>query len=135
MSSTDAQHPPSGNSNPTGHLKLGKARNNIDHKTFFRYELFRDANWTGQNRSRGLLEEAIIPFKVTIEGKDLGLVNIKVDHADFRIAQQDNTPTWLHWGRLSDYMEVTNYSGNWVIIERKSDGSYVLRISLTAPDV
>lgn len=135
LSPADAQHPIKEGSNPTGNLKLAKAGNDIDFKTFFRYEMFGTVNWASETRPRGLFEEAIVPFQVVINGRDLGRFNIKIDHAEHRIANQSNVPTWLHWGPLRDYLQVTNYTQSWVIIARRSYHSFVLEISGDAPNL
>jgi len=39
-------HPPTLGSNPTGNLKLTQAGHNIDWRTYFRYEMFGDLDWS-----------------------------------------------------------------------------------------
>jgi hypothetical protein len=133
MSAADAQRPTNPNSNTTGNLKLARAGHDIDQKTFFRYEMFGSANWSTEQRSRGSFEEAIVPFEVIFAGVDLGQINLKIDHAEFRIANQGNVPTWLHWGALRERLQSSNYTQSWVIIERRLDGTYVLEITRNDP--
>jgi HKD family nuclease len=131
MSRADAQHPQTPRTNPTGCLKLAQAGQDIDQKTFFRYQMFADANWTSEQQRRGIVEEAIVPFDIIIDGTSHGRVHLKIDHAEFRIADQGNTPTWLHWGPLQPTLRVGNHTGAWVIITRQSDGTY--RLEITGP--
>jgi hypothetical protein len=133
MSRSDAQQPLNPNSSPTGHLKLAKAGHDIDHKTYFRNHFFGNATWAVQHKKRGPKEEAIIQFNVTIDGLDRGQIALKVDHAEYRIANQDNIPTWLHWGPLGTVLRLTDYKAAWVILERLQSDKYRLEVTWTAP--
>lgn len=133
MSAADAQHPASPNTNPTGSLKLTQAGHGIDQTTFFRYTMFGDANWVGEQKSRGVLEEAIVPMDVVVEGNGFGRLNFKVDHAEYRIAGQGNVSTWLHWGELRETLMRDDFTQAWVVLERFEDGSYRLEITRESP--
>ena len=133
MSAADAQHPRSPSTNPTGSLKLTQAGHDVDQTTFFRYTMFRDANWVSEQKPRGVLEEAIVPMEVIVEGDDQGSLNFKVDHAEYRIAGQGNVSTWLHWGDLRATLTRDNFTQAWVILERLNDGSYRLEITRENP--
>lgn len=114
----------------TGNLKLTKARLPIDHTTFFRYIFFGDCNWASKEAARGIKEEAIVPFDVVADGGSLGIYSLKIDHADFRVAAQGNVATWLHWGNdLSQYLRDNSHVGDYVTLERRTDGVYALIIS------
>lgn len=43
-------------------------------------------------------EDAHIPFRVIINGIDYGMFTLRLSHDPDREANQDNVPTWLHWG-------------------------------------
>jgi hypothetical protein len=133
MSAADAQHPANPSTNPTGSLKLTQAGHDIDQTTFFRYTMFGDANWASEQRSRGVLEEAVVPIDVVVEGTSQGRMNFKVDHAEYRVAGQGNVSTWLHWGDLREVLGRDDYTQAWVILERLSDGAYRLRIMRETP--
>jgi HKD family nuclease len=129
LSKSDAQQTRQ-NSKPTGNLKLTKAGNEIDHKTFFREILFASQTWSAENTSKGTKEEAIVEFDVTIRGENYGTIALKIDHALYRIANQNNVPTWLHWGsKLGEVLRTTDYSGATVTIGALSNGTYWLSIS------
>lgn len=134
MSRTDAQYAPAG-TNVTGHLKLTQAQHPIDQKVYFRDDFFGNLAWSTEQEARGDKETATCAFDVVFDGQDLGTVPLEIDHAEYRIADQNNVPTWLHWGALADRLRGANFSGWWVTIERFAGGRYGLRISSTEPTV
>lgn len=133
MSRSDAQQPRRVNTNPTGNLKLTKAGHDIDIETYFREEMFGDLAWVSEQTARGPRESTEATFDVVIDGVSVDQHSFKVDHALFRIADQNNVPTWLHWGSLMPLLLQTDYTGTWVIIRRRTDGTYQLEISRYEP--
>ena len=130
MSRSDAQQKGTANTRVTGNLKLTEADIPINHRIFFRYDLFAMCSWTSTNTTRGFKDEAVVPFHVTIAGRTMGVYNLRVDHADYRVANQGNVPTWLHWGgHLSTYLKKHNHINDYVTLERRANGSYFLTIS------
>jgi hypothetical protein len=130
MSRADAQRPTAEGTNPTGVLRLAKAGHSIDHRTWFRQELFAPAEWTpATDRHNNPIEIAVIPMDVHMAGEPLGAVDIRVDHAPHREAGQNNVPTILHWGDvLGEALRENDYTGQDIRLERRSDGSYGLQI-------
>jgi len=129
LSKADAQQPTVQRTKRTGNLKLSQAGNAIDHNTYFRNDLFGDLPWTRKDTKGGTKEEVYVTFAVSIAGIDHGPHQLKVDHASHRVAGQSNVPTWLHWGpELAQLLHTTNYTGAWVTIERRADGTYRLEI-------
>src|SRR5690606_7047326 len=92
LSPSDAQQVGSG-TNPTGKLRLAKADNPIDHKTWFRETFFEDENWTTQMRNGRPYEVASVDFDISIGGSSIGTRTLIVDHAPHRVASQNNVPT------------------------------------------
>lgn len=133
LSASDAQQARTANTRVTGNLKLAKAGYPIDQRTYFRQQMFGRASWTATPTPRGTKEETTVVFDAVINGVSQGQHSLKIDHADYRIASQNNVPTWLHWGSLSPVLRATSYTGAWVVIERRADGSYRLEITRTAP--
>lgn len=133
MSASDAQHPPTTTSAVTGNLKLTQAGLPIDHETFFRHFMFVSEPWAGNPNARGIREEAVVPFEVTTMGTNRGTIPLKIDHADYRIASQNNVPTWLHWGQLQPVLAANAWVGAYVVIEKLSNGRYTLEITGTQP--
>lgn len=127
---TDAQHPPSPNSNPVGNLRLTKSVHKIDWLTWFRREMFGSENWSAREDRRGNpIEIVTVRFLVTIEGQSLGPMDLQVDHAPHREEGQANHATVLHWGELSSVLRAADYTGHTLTLQRMSDGSYRLDIS------
>jgi len=131
---TDAQIPWGPASNVTGNLRLAQAGHPIDQSTYFRDEFFAGAVWAPEPGSRGVLEVTTVPFEVEIDGVNYGEIGLRVDHAEYRIAGQNNVPTVLKWGeQLSPVLRARPYTGNdYVVLERLRGGRYRLRIT-TAP--
>lgn len=129
LTASDALHPPGGSSKITGVLRLNKADHDIDHKTYFRQQMFGSVLWAPET-SHGLTKEvAVVPFEVIIDGTNQGLQNLRIDYAPSREAKQSNVTTVLHWGTsLSSILRATDYTGARVIIERRTDGAFRLEI-------
>ena len=130
---SDAQHPLTTASNPTGNLRLNRAGAAIDWRRYFRYDLFGDASWSATATAGGTLEAAVIPFYVTVGSNYIGLINLTVSYGAYREAGQNNVPTVLHWGDLLPMLRATDYSDSFVVIERHADGSFRLSITPTQP--
>ena len=129
LSATDAQHPPRVGSNPTGNLRLVKAGHDINHRTFFRRELFGHLIWTVSADSRGnSIELAEASVEVTVNGNNYGQVTFIIDHAPHREAGQDNHTTVLHWGDFTGVLTQTNLTDRTLVIENRT-GDLYLQIS------
>lgn len=134
LSNSDAQHPPRVNSKVTGALRLNQADHPIDWRTYFRRDFFAGLNWhSEQSRNRRPIEYVMVPLHVTVNGQDLGDHVCRVDHAPHREQGQSNVPTDLKWGPLMPAMRANDYTGEFVILERLSDGSYRLEIAPADP--
>ncbi len=130
LPATDAQQPPSPKSNPVGNLRLTKAGNPIDWRTWFREDMFGAASWfPGEDSKGNPIETATVQFLVTITGQSHGTVGLRVDHAPHRESGQHNHATVLHWGPLMPVLRATDYTGHTVTLRRMSDGAYRLDIS------
>lgn len=131
---TDAQQVPKG-TNPTGNLRLARARFPIDHRTFFRDAFFADATWAPVERGGSLYEECIVPFHVRVHGADIGKHNLRIDHALHRVADQNNVPTVLGWGpELGRHLRANSEVDNWVVLERIQNSTYTLTITNERPE-
>ena len=123
-----------GGTNPTGTLRLGRARHHIDQNTWFREQLFGTATWVSISRRGKDYEEAHIVFDVEFSGRDYGQQVLLVDHAPHREAGQNNVVTLIHWGpELGQWLRGNDQTDKWVVIERDDQGEYQLRIEDTAP--
>lgn len=113
LSRSDAQIV-SGGTNPTGNVRLsgsGFSINGqpIDWRTYFRNEVFGAYLWNRKNG--GSSEEAMVDFRVIINGVDYGIHSIRLSHDPEREAKQNNVPTWLHWGNLISIVQAINIEG------------------------
>ena len=133
LSASDAQHPPSAKTAPTGNVRLNQAGHPIDQTSYFRDELLGTLPWTSLTTDRGIKESTFVPFHVTINGNYLGLFELVVDHAGYREAGQGNVTTVLHWGPLNQVMRASNYTDDFFVLERLIDGSFTLEITSTPP--
>ena len=128
MREADAQRPSGGNTNPTGHLTLVRSGHPIAHTTWFRQDLFAEAEWI----QAGTREHATITFHVHIRGEengdslqDLGRIPLEVRHTPSFEAGQGNRTTTLHWGTtMGIHFRQHNYTGYYVTIERTSAGEF-----------
>jgi hypothetical protein len=125
----DAQQVTPG-TNPTGNLRLTKAKHDIDWTKWFRDDLFGSAAWrTASDVGGKPIEVVDIPFAVTIAGVALGQVTLQVTHAAHRESGQHNHTTVLRWGPLLPTMRATDYTKHTVTLARLSDGSFALDVS------
>jgi len=132
LTRSDAQQVNPG-SNPTGKIQLTKGTHDIDQTTYFRDVFFAGVNWQVTSMPRGDKLKADVEFEVTIEGKPRGRYILTVDHADFRVANQRNSPTWLHWGTLAPILRTNDFSGYFVQLEQLEDATYRLALSRMQP--
>lgn len=123
----------------TGHsisaLRLSKAKHDIVWQTYFRYDFFDDQTWTTETSPKGFaMEAATVDFTVEVDGRDLGVQPIRVDHAPHREKGQLNVPTDLKWGPvLSAALRQEDFTNYWVVLERLADGRSRLTIQRQDP--
>jgi hypothetical protein len=142
LPSSDAQWVSPG-TNPTGKLRLTKARHVIEHETYFRDDFFGRANWQTMTRRGNEMDVAVIPFDVTIRGVHLGRVDLTIDHSPHRArveqsvgrsSERHNVPTILAWGRqIISILSATAHVNDWVLIERSPSGAFSLTIQQARP--
>jgi hypothetical protein len=115
-------------------VALGKAGHPIDKKTWFRNEFFRGVDWKVQQmRSGNSKEAATVEFDVHIDEEELGSFPLRVDHAEVRIADQDNVPTYLNWSSLIDVIRKNDFRDWWLELARLTDGGFRLRLLQAEP--
>ncbi len=133
MSDSDAYRKQTGN--PRNSVVLGQGRQRVDTKVWFREEFFGDhVTWAAQTMSSGnVKEETIVPFDVWIAGRHRGVHNLKVDHAENRIAHQNNPPTYLNWSSLLPEIKAGDYRKWWLELARLDIGRFKLMITRDEP--
>ena len=137
MDGTAAQRPPSAASKPTGNLRLSQEHFAIDHTRYFRRVFFGDETWTSRP-SDPRFEDSTVPMHVEVDGDYLGVIDMRVSHAEHRISGQGNVPTVLHWGdQVGPLMRAGDFVGRTVTLERSGSGAFRLTIdhSPTGPFV
>ena len=115
LSATDAQRQAG---NPTGDIRLTAARwkeggKVINHTTYFRNDLFGGFRWVAKNTK---VEEAVVPFDVTMLGKSYGVRNLTVSHKPSGEAGQHNYTTGLQWGDLMPVTKAHDLTGRTIRI-------------------
>lgn len=128
LSTTDAQQPTTGGIVPYLRLTSGNISIN-DFQTWFRQTLFGSVAWQpGQFNSKPV-EEAHVPFSVTIQGLHLGTVLFKVTHDSTRENSNNAPNTWLHWpDQMATILHSNNLTGHMVTITRDNAGAFSLVI-------
>ena len=123
MSRTDAQQRTQGY--PVPYLRFTQSRHPQSVQTWFRQVFFAGAHWKPGFFGENPVEEAHVPFRVTINGVARGMRSMMVTH-DGNRQQNHNTPnTYLHYdAKTRAELEVTNMSGRTVTVERDDNGVY-----------
>lgn len=75
-------------------------------------------------RSGSIKETALIPFDVYVEDENLGRYQLRVDHAEVRIADQNNSPTYLNWSTMIDVIRESDFRDWWLELARLRDGTF-----------
>lgn len=136
---SDAQQVPVGSA-VTGVIRLSDAGfqldgNPIDRNTYFRDEIFGALNWITRSRvNKPALEEATGQFDINILGVNLSINNLRISHDPARIANQNNVPTTIHWGRNSivmNYLKQHNVTGRTFQLFSPQAGSQHFRITIS----
>jgi hypothetical protein len=135
LTASDAMRKPAG-SHERRHVILSKAGQAINPGSFFRRNFFGDVGWTTTRMHTGRRKDiATIPFDVFIENRYLGQYSISVDHAPTRVADQNNSPTWLNWSSLATEIKARDFRGHYLRLQRLSNGRFRLTLSRRQPGI
>lgn len=133
MTASDVLRKPE-SSHQRNYVALSKAGHDIDFITWFRRELFGTVSWSRETmRSGNVKEVALVPFDVIVEDESLGRHELRVDHAEARIANQRNSPTYLNWSAIIDVIREFDFRDWWLELARLSDGTFRLRLLREEP--
>lgn len=93
-------------SHPTGSMNLdkGKLSTEIDHRHYFRDEVFSGLQWTTSKRTR-TVEDATATFVLVLKGVSVGEFDLAIHHTtstDTKMYKQRNAMTRLSWGEAAD---------------------------------
>ena len=129
LTKTDAQRQ---TGNPTGDLRLTRARfkiNNseIDQTKYFRHDIWKNENWLTDKKSER--EFCEIKFDVYINQVLRGTTSIEVSHNPSWESSQSNFTTGLRWGPWLGHilMDEINVAGMTLSMIKKE--SYVIEIN------
>lgn len=130
---SDAQRKGSGHQR--GGITLVAAGFPVNTQTYFRQTFFGDADWVkGRTRTNKELETASIRMNTSVLNRNMGVLSFSVTYAPNRQSKQANYTTVLHLGPLADLFAQNSMEDKWLLLERKSDGSYNLSISDRKPE-
>jgi hypothetical protein len=76
-----------------------------------------------------------VNFDVTIRGKNLGRIALKIDHAQHRgQGPRRNSPTVLAWEpQINAILKASSHIDDWVLLERNENGDFKLTIQREKP--
>jgi HKD family nuclease len=110
-------------------LRLVKAKQAIEARTYFREQFFGLEQWDSKKDSRNNdIEVATVTMDVIVAGTPLGLLPFDLEHAPHREGPKGSCWTVLLWGPLLGVLHKTDYSHHAVWLSRFSDGTYRLEI-------
>lgn len=120
LTERDLNIPSGTNTNPTGSINLdkGKLDSEIDHRHYFRDEVFNHLNWTTRE---GTTEETNANFVLVIKGISYGEFNLSIRHntdTTRTTYQQHNAMTRLSWGEMREFIANRNLIGRSLSIYR-----------------
>nr|VFK32847.1 MAG: hypothetical protein BECKMB1821G_GA0114241_11285 [Candidatus Kentron sp. MB]VFK35556.1 MAG: hypothetical protein BECKMB1821I_GA0114274_11275 [Candidatus Kentron sp. MB]VFK77391.1 MAG: hypothetical protein BECKMB1821H_GA0114242_11325 [Candidatus Kentron sp. MB] len=131
LTRSDAQQKTQGAKMPF--LRFTKGNISGDHITWFRKEFFGDLPWSRDfSKKDHTIETTRVALHVTIDGNDLGVRIMRLDHDPIRSENNNAPTTHLHYDtRTRQALEKTNLAGRTVELEKDSEGNYSLSIYQT----
>ena len=130
LTKTDAQRQ---TGNPTGDLRLTRARfkvNNteIDQTKYFRYSVFGDQNWVMKKRGRIEKEICQVLFRILIEGEEIGQSELEIQHKPSGEANQSNYTTGIRWGPWLSHILINETDCTGLTLSLWKDNGYTIDI-------
>jgi hypothetical protein len=129
----DLNIPDGKNTNSTGSISLDKGLlpMAVDHRHYFREEIFPDLSWGPSNTKT--VEEAYTKFQLVLKGISYGEFDLRIAHTKGTTSaayKQNNAMTRLSWGPLRDYIGREDLLGRTLALYRdKADPKrFVLEI-------
>lgn len=129
----DLNIPDGRNTNSTGSISLDKGllSQEVDHRHYFRDEIFPDLAWRMSNTPT--VEEAYARFQLVLKGISYGEFDLRVAHTKGKTSAaylQHNAMTRLSWGPLRDYVGREDLLGRTLTLyrDRANPKRFVLEI-------
>ena len=118
----DLNIPEGKNTNPTGSmgLKMG-AFDDIDHRHYFRNDVFSGLNWVADNPPKKK-ERAAADFELVIKNVDYGSFQLTISHNPDKTSKtykQRNMMTHLHWGQVLPLIQRKDLLGRTLLLYRQ----------------
>jgi len=125
LSERDLNIPTGGNTNPTGSigLKKGSWDDDIDHRHYFRDDVFADLPWSRDARTP-TREIATAQFEVWIDGVLRGETTLTISHNTNTMSRtyaQNNEMTHLRWGEAKGWVARKRLLGAILQLDREAD--------------
>lgn len=103
----DLDVPDGNNTNRTGSINLDKGQlaDGVDHRHYFRDEVFSQLSWSASSRPG--VDEAHANFKLLIKGVSYGQFNLRIGHTTSTTSAaylQRNAMTRLSWGPIREHV-------------------------------
>ncbi|GLS99256.1 hypothetical protein GCM10007897_06350 [Sphingobium jiangsuense] len=103
----DLNIPDGANTNKTGSINLDKGLlpADVDHRHYFREEIFNQLDWSGANAKT--TEEAYAKFHLVIKGISYGEFDLRIGHTigtESKAYKQNNAMTRLSWGPVKTHV-------------------------------
>ena len=117
----DLDVPDGENTNRTGSINLDKGRlpEEVDHRHYFRDEVFDALSWSpGKNAN---VEEAFAKFQLVVKGISYGEFDLRIGHStntQSATYAQRNAMTRLSWGPVRDYVAKPDLIGRTLALYR-----------------
>lgn len=135
LTERDLNIPSGDNTNPTGSmlLKKGLLPDNIDHRHYFRDEIFGHLHWEKGIDSKNHLEKTRAFFKIIIEGIDNGEFRLIIGHntrTDIATYIQKNAMSQLHWGNAKSIVAKSELLGKTLTLfkDTNSEDQFTIQI-------
>ena len=130
----DLTIPTGANTHATGSVNLDKGllEESVDHRHYFRDEVFAALTWTATNAS-GKVEEAFAKFQLVLKAVSYGEFDLRLAHSTDTASKtflQSNAMTRLSWGPMRPYIAREDLIGRTLALYRdKADPTrFVLEI-------
>lgn len=129
LTKTDAQRQ---TGNPTGDLRLTRARfkiNNseIDQTKYFRHTIFGEQNWV-EKKGRTEKEICQVLFTIHVEGEEIGQSELEIQHKPSGEASQSNYTTGIRWGPWLSHILINEINCTGLTLRLWKDDGYTIDI-------
>lgn len=129
LSITDAQQETTGGLVPYLRLTQSDLKGE-NFQTWFRQKFFAGAAWVPGVFGQEHVEEAQVPFDISISGLNIGTEALLVTHGSTRQDKHSAPNTWLHWSpNIQQILERNNFAAKLVRLTREPTGRFRLSIA------